>query len=307
LQHDEFYTLLLSRRLAPEIPFCVTVHDPPQVLAPLLKAFSFGSESPALRRMLRLYDHTPLGRATVRSLLSKAKCLFALSHGGAEALTTLLGREANIQMIPHVMFETPTDGSDHTRNGTTRILFGGFWGPFKGLEVLLEAFELVGRDLPADNIQLLLSGDEHSQRGEYVQRVLKMARGLSNSRAVNVVGYQPAEEMSSMFSGADILVLPNTRESRSCSGTAIRAMTAGLSIVASRVSPFTELLQDEQTALLVPANNPQALAGSLRRLIVDRELRKQLGQNAQREMFAHHNPATVARQVAGVYDEIARH
>src|SRR5262249_31540844 len=153
----------LSRRLAPEIPFCVTVHDPPQVLAPLLKAFSFGSESPALRRMLRIYDHTPLGRATVRSLLNRAKCLFALSRGGADALKTMLGGEANIQSIPHVMFEAPSPSADNARNGTTRILFGGFWGPFKGLEVLLEAFELVGRDLPDSNVRLLLSGDEHSQ------------------------------------------------------------------------------------------------------------------------------------------------
>jgi glycosyltransferase involved in cell wall biosynthesis len=306
LQHDEFYTLFLSRRLAPEIPFCVTVHDPPQVLAPILKAFSLGFESTTLRRILRLYDHTPFGRATVRSLLRKAKCLFALSQGGAEALRTLLSGEGNIQVIPHVMFESPTSGSNHVQNGVTKILFGGFWGPTKGLEVLLEAFELVGRRLPEGNIRLLLSGDEHSQSGEYVQKVLKKARGLSNSDAIQLIGYSPTEQMSSMFSSADILVLPNTRGSRSCSGTAIRGMSAGLPIVASRISPFTELLHDGETGLLVAPNNPQALADSLRQLIVNRELRIQLGRNAQREVFSNNSPAKVAHTVAQVYDEIAR-
>lgn len=74
-------------------------------------------------------------------------------------------------------------------------------------------------------------------------------------------------------------------------------MAAGLAVVASEVGDLAEVVADGRTGLLVPPDNPTALAAALARLGRDPALRHDLGQRARDEVLANHTWDRVADRV----------
>ena len=61
----------------------------------------------------------------------------------------------------------------------------------------------------------------------------------------------------------------------------LEAMAEGVPVVASRHAGIPEAVAHEETGLLVPPGDPEALAAALRRLIHDPDLRRSLGKRAR--------------------------
>jgi glycosyltransferase involved in cell wall biosynthesis len=61
-------------------------------------------------------------------------------------------------------------------------------------------------------------------------------------------------------------------------------MSCGLPVVASAVDGLAEMIQDGKSGLLVPPDDPAALAAALARLCHDAALRQTLGRTARREV-----------------------
>ena len=85
----------------------------------------------------------------------------------------------------------------------------------------------------------------------------------------------------SYLSAADIMVHPSVLPDPY--PNAVReALILGKAVIGSKVGGIPELIQNEETGLLVDAENSQHLAGALRRLIDSPEERVRLGENARR-------------------------
>ena len=65
-------------------------------------------------------------------------------------------------------------------------------------------------------------------------------------------------------------------------------MAAGRPIVASHVGQIADVLQDGESALLVPPDDPQALCAAIHRLVDDACLRSRLGEAARRAAVERH-------------------
>ena len=74
-------------------------------------------------------------------------------------------------------------------------------------------------------------------------------------------------------------------------------MAAGCAIVATDLPSTAEVVQDGETALLVPPSDVDALQGALIRLHGDPALRRRLGASAQRAVFAEYTWAARARRI----------
>jgi glycosyltransferase involved in cell wall biosynthesis len=94
----------------------------------------------------------------------------------------------------------------------------------------------------------------------------------------------PPADVANHLSRADILVLPNSANAVSSRYTSplklFEYLAAGRPIVASDLPALREVLRDGINALLVPADDPAALAASLLRLIQDRPLAARLARTA---------------------------
>ncbi len=106
------------------------------------------------------------------------------------------------------------------------------------------------------------------------------------------------------YAAADALVNPSHSEGSPY--VLLEAMTAGLPIVATEVGGVPEMVENNETALLVPANDPQAMADAIARILNDEKLAGQLAENAGELVSTHFSPETYVRSLADVYRAVIK-
>lgn len=141
-------------------------------------------------------------------------------------------------------------------------LFFGFAAPYKGLDDLLAGFALARPDVPA--LHLLVAGEFPNGSAAFRERV----RQLGIAAAVTLIDhYVPNEDVATVFSAADVLVLPYRDATQS--GVAALGAGFGIPIIATDVASIRDTVVDGDNGLLVPPRAPAALAHALGRLFRD--------------------------------------
>ena len=130
--------------------------------------------------------------------------------------------------------------------------------PEKGVDVLLEA----ARRTP--DLQFLIAGDG------------PLRAELSSKAPPNVRFLGRVEDVRAVLSAADAVAVPSRLEGQGI--VALEALASRRPVVASRVGGLAAMLREGATALLVPPEDPEALASALSRLAADGALRARLAQ-----------------------------
>jgi glycosyltransferase involved in cell wall biosynthesis len=144
--------------------------------------------------------------------------------------------------------------------------------PEKATEVLVEAFAEVARRVPA--ARLLLVGDG-PQRPVLEAR----ARELGLADRIRFAGFQHDPELHVRL--FRVTAVPSREEGLGM--TAIESLAAGVPVVATRVGGLPEVVTHGRSGLLVPPDDPAALAGALVRVLAEPGLREQLALGARAE------------------------
>jgi glycosyltransferase involved in cell wall biosynthesis len=170
-------------------------------------------------------------------------------------------------------------------NGTLRVLGVGRLVAKKGFDVLVEACgELQRRDVP---FEALIVGQD-DKHGDVVRERIA-ALGLEER--VALPGAMGPADLLSEYRRATALAMPcrlldNDRDG--IPNVLVEAMAAGAPVVATGVSGIPELVAHERNGLLVPPDDPAALADALVRLHEDRALAQRVtaaGRATVRERF----------------------
>ena len=171
------------------------------------------------------------------------------------------------------------------RSGRVCVLFAGNVNRRKGVPYLLEAWRKAA--IPPETAELVMCGRIFTEASEWV-------RGAPPG--VRFAGFQP--DMAPYFAEADVFVLPSLMEG---SAKAVyEAMAYGLPAI---VTPHTgSIVRDGEDGLVVEAADADSLAGALKQLVADADLRRRLGGNA-RAGVARYTWEVYARGVAALYEE----
>jgi glycosyltransferase involved in cell wall biosynthesis len=148
-----------------------------------------------------------------------------------------------------------------------RILCVGVLLPHKGAHVLLAAL----KGLPADAVEVSVYGAVVPFWRSYADGLYEAARGLP----VQFCGTYPHEELGSILSRHDVLVMPGICE-ETFSLMTREALLAGLPAVAARRGALPEAVQDGVNGLLFEPENVADLRRCLARLITEPGLSEQL-------------------------------
>jgi glycosyltransferase involved in cell wall biosynthesis len=174
-----------------------------------------------------------------------------------------------------------------------RLIVGvGRLDPQKGFDVLVEAAARLDGDPPP----LIVVCGEGPERPELEGRI----RLLGAGDRVRLLGNR--RDARAIIAAADAFCMPSRWEG---SPLALHeALAARRPIVASATGGIPELLAFGEAGLLVPAEDPAALAAALTRLLEDPDLAARLAARAEQAAAAWPDATETARRVAGVYEEL---
>jgi glycosyltransferase involved in cell wall biosynthesis len=147
--------------------------------------------------------------------------------------------------------------------------------PIKGYDVLVNAMKEATREIPKLICVIIGEGEAREDLSRQIQDA-----GLEG-RAI-LAGYFQRDTILSALASCDMFAMPSRYE-----GTPIALLEAAslaCPILASNAGGIPELVAHEEHALLVPPEDPHALAQGLTRLATDRSLARRLGENAQKRV-----------------------
>lgn len=133
------------------------------------------------------------------------------------------------------------------------LLFFGYVRRYKGLSILLEAIARM------EDTALVVAGEFYEDEELYTNLIRRL--GIE-SRVTLVNRYVPTDDIPFYFSAADAVVVPY--RSATQSGIIQLAYSFNRPVIASAVGGLTEVVQHKVTGRLVPAGDPDALAGEIR-------------------------------------------
>jgi len=122
---------------------------------------------------------------------------------------------------------------------------------------------------------------------------------LGLDETIRFVGYEP--NAATLMRAFDVYCLPSRFEGMPLS--LIEAMALGVPAVATKVGGTPEVLTDGADGLLVPSEDPEALANALLELLADPERRASLGAAAA-TTAVRFDLATMVRAVERVYEQV---
>jgi glycosyltransferase involved in cell wall biosynthesis len=176
---------------------------------------------------------------------------------------------------------SPFERVNPVRAGPPEVLFVGQFKAYKGIDVLLDAWEAV-----EDGARLRLVGN-----GPLESWILASTKRRED---VELVGHVPQDRLAGQLQRSRCLVLPSvtTELDREPWGLVVNeAMHAGLPVVVSESvgAAAGGLVRDGRNGFVVPERDARALADALRRLVGDSRLAARLGEQARKdvEAFTH--------------------
>ena len=146
--------------------------------------------------------------------------------------------------------------------GDEVALFFGYVRRYKGLDTLLEAWKQVRARRPAT---LLVAGEFYEDPAPY----RALARAAGGEPSVRLLDhYLQDDEVEAVFRAADVAVLPY--RSATQSGVTHVAYALGVPVITTDVGGLSETVVAGETGLVVPPENPEALARSIVRFFEER-------------------------------------
>jgi glycosyltransferase involved in cell wall biosynthesis len=172
------------------------------------------------------------------------------------------------------------------------VLAVGNLYPVKGHIHLLRALRRLGDEQSALDWRAAIAG-----RGEEESALREYLSESSLSERVTLLGYR--EDVPDLLAAADIYVMPSLSEGMPLA--LIEAMFAGKAIVASGVGGIPEVVHAGSEALLVPPEDPRALAEAVGALLRDPGRRQALGVAASARARAEFDVARMADAYERLY------
>jgi glycosyltransferase involved in cell wall biosynthesis len=237
------------------------------------------------------------GGAGSSSLLRTVDAVVVHSEVGRSRLVAEAGVDpARINVIPHGAFEHLTGPASVTPpaleglDGRRVVLFFGLVRPYKGVDLLVEAFPAT-----PDDAVLLVVGMPRTPIAPLERR----ARELGIDERVRFVPrFVPDDELPSYFRRADVVALPYREIDQS--GVLYTALAFGSPLLLSEVGGFPEIAA-RGAAQLVEPGNVESLRAGLIELLSDDGRRLAMGEAALRLARGEHSWAAVAEATERLY------
>ncbi len=265
---------------------------------PTVVKFACGGEFGDFRTLERLED----AGAVLDALRRMDRCVLISEEIRAEA------EEAGLDPRRFVRIRNGVDTERFSRAGSAAalpelgdakdrqvILFVGRHDSQKKVDVLLRAFKQVLEKVPGAR---LASAGQGARFDEY--RRLAVELGVADK--VAFLGARA--DVPALHRAASVFVLPSGAEG--LPNALLEALACETPSVATAIPGTTEVATHEKEALLVPVDDPGALAAAIVRLLQDRELAARLARAGRERIMAEFDMGAVTDRYVDLFLELAQ-
>jgi glycosyltransferase involved in cell wall biosynthesis len=228
-------------------------------------------------------------RVVMHKIAARSERLVVMSQYSSRVLQEVFRVPAEkIDLIPHGIPDLPFEQPDVYKErfscqGKSVLLTFGLLSPNKGFESVIQAMPRILAS--HSNTVYMIAGATHPQiwareRDRYRLELQALAKKLGVEQQVLFVNrFVSPEEMASLVGSADIYITPYCHEAQAVSGTLTYAMGAGKAIISTPYWHAAELL-DQGRGMLVPFENPAAIATATIALLANDEARQAMRERA---------------------------
>jgi len=290
LLREAFDVIHLHEPLTPSLTWLVLMQSHTLVRTALVGTFHAYHEQPNW-----FYSH---GRPVFSRFFNRLDRLIAVSPAARDFAYQMF--PGDYQIIPNGVdlerfSRRSGTNSDTCTSKKLTILFVGRLDKRKGFLTLLQAFIQLKPIYP--QLQLTVVGPFDPKDTQYYEGVVRSHRITD----VEFVGYVSPERLPDFYHNADIFCAPSIGF-ESFGIVLLEAMAAGLPIVASNIAGYRTVVTDGLEGILVPPNHPGSLITSLRHLIDNPTLRRQMGRWG-RKRVGKYSWDNIADQILQLYQD----
>ena len=192
---------------------------------------------------------------------------------------------------PRILCAAPaTPGADPVPRRYA-IMVGSF-DQYKGHDIAFRAWDQLPQSL--GELHLLVVGD-----GELRSQYVALIAQLECKKRILLLGQITHKDVLRLMHGALAMVFPSRSEGFAYA--LLEAGAVGIPVLCTDIPAFTEIITDGINGLIVPADNPTALAAAVAHLACDPQLCARLGQQLQQQIHTRFTAEVMTREYEKLY------
>jgi len=247
---------------------------------------------------------TALKKFTVKRM----DAVTVVSNSLANALTNLAGTDIPLHVLP--MGVDSSLFSSNNRNNILKkrwssnaplLLFVGRLTEKKGVDFLIDAMPLVLSEIPAAKLLIVGSGELDGKLRDKVKR-------LGLEKYIEFTGSIPNSELPQYFATADIFIGPSITtlkgDAEGFGLTFVEAIMSGCLVIGTKTGGIGDIIQDNETGLLVAEKNPAALAEKIIYAVKHNEEMQRLKKTARVCCLNKYDWPIITERYTGIFEQL---
>ncbi|HEX2897537.1 MAG TPA: glycosyltransferase family 4 protein [candidate division Zixibacteria bacterium] len=213
----------------------------------------------------------------------------------AQTLVRLGGRKRPVSVIPFGVL-VPDQAMPLPTERPFKICFLKDHKPVYGIDIAIRAFAETVKAIP--DIEFTIAGKENS----YTNELKSLAGKLNVSHLVKFAGQIGRDNIYQFISEHHLMLMPSKFEGFGVA--ALEASAAGRPVIASNVGGIPEVVNDGKTGILVPAENPKALAEAILKLANNFDLCDKMGREGREFVRQHYQWEKSLDLMSQLYEDL---
>jgi glycosyltransferase involved in cell wall biosynthesis len=179
------------------------------------------------------------------------------------------------------------------------LLYVGRYTEVKRIPLLIRAYARARGRFDRRAPLVILGGHPGEYEGEHPLTVIEQ----TGAHDVFLPGWRSHDDLARGLNASDVVVLPSVHEQ--FGQVLVEGMACGLPVIAVNNHGPATIVDNEETGLLVPPDDEDAMADALVRIVRDDEARARMGDTAYERSRSRYSWPALAERVAAVYADVA--
>jgi glycosyltransferase involved in cell wall biosynthesis len=196
--------------------------------------------------------------------------------------------------------------ADSSWSGGPKVfLFTGRLEHRKGVQILLPAFDQVARELP--DVELHLAGHDtptfvlDGRSVHFAEYMKSLDLHPDTLGRVRFLGRKTLEELIPLYQSAYACVIPSV-SFENFPNSCLEAVACGKAVIVTDLGGMVEMAPEGVAGIHVKANDVASLAAAIRRLALDPDETRRLGEGARRNTVENYSTGRMVQKIVDAYE-----